>query len=227
MDPDTVSNTMDNQYCTQTRTNMRARKRKIDLPPKLRIHPEISSKRSKILHSNTMVQTMGNTHLDLRDYIFLHATIHCGPNQHDNVMRNPLVTTILTQYHVSKGLKVFGDPGVASVLKELKQLHNRMVMYPKLRIHLTINSKRSKVLHTNTMVQTMGNTHLYLRDYARIHTNIHCRSSQHNNVMCNPLITAILTQYHVSKGLKVFGDPRVAAFLKELKQLHNRMVMDP
>ena len=99
---------------------MQARKRKSDLPPKLRIHPTINSERFKILHANTMVQTMGNTQLDLRDYARLHATIHSGPNQHDNLMRNPLVATILTQYHVSKGLTVFGEPGVAAVLKELK-----------------------------------------------------------------------------------------------------------
>ena len=78
-----------------------------------------------------MVQYMANTHLDLRDYARIHATIHCGPSQHDNVMRNPLITTILTQYHVSKRLKVFGEPGVAAFLKELKQLHERMVMDPK------------------------------------------------------------------------------------------------
>ena len=46
-------------------------------------------------------------------------------------MQNPLITTILTQYHVSKGLKVFGEPLVASVLEDLKQLHDRMVMEPK------------------------------------------------------------------------------------------------
>ena len=126
-----MSVTMDKQYGTRTRTNMRARKRKSDLPPKLRIHPKINSKRSKVLHTNAMVQTMGNTHLDLRDYTRIHTTIHCRPSQHDNVMRNPLITTILPQYHVYKGIKVFGDPGVAAVLKELKQLHNRMVMNPK------------------------------------------------------------------------------------------------
>ena len=86
---------------------MRARKGNSDPPPKLRIHPTINSKRSKILHSNTMVQTMVNTYLDLREYVCLHATIHCGTNRYDNVMRNPLVTTILTQYHVSKGLNIF------------------------------------------------------------------------------------------------------------------------
>ena len=63
-----------------------------------------------------MVQTMGNTHLDLGDYARLHATIHCGPNQHDNVMRNQQITMILTQYHMSKGLKLFGDTGGAAVL---------------------------------------------------------------------------------------------------------------
>ena len=78
-----------------------------------------------------MVQTMGKTHLDFRDYARIHKTIHCGPNQHDNVMHNPLITTILTQYHVSKGLKVFGDTGVIAVLKELKNRHDRMVMHPK------------------------------------------------------------------------------------------------
>ena len=78
-----------------------------------------------------MVKTMDNTHLNLRDYTRIHVTIHCGPNQHNNVKHNPLITTILTQYHVYKGLKVFGDPGVSSVPKELKQLHNTMVMDPK------------------------------------------------------------------------------------------------
>ena len=110
---------------------MRGRKRKMDLPPKLRIHPKINSKRLKILHANTIVQTMGNNHLDLRYYASLQATIHCGPNQHNNVMHNLLITTILTQYHVSKGLKVFGEPRVAAVLKGIKQLHNRMLMDPK------------------------------------------------------------------------------------------------
>ena len=102
IEPDTMSNTMYKQLGARTQTNMRATKRKSDLPPKLRIHLTISSKCSKILYANAMVKTMGNTHLYLREYTRLHVTIHCGPNQHDNVMRNPLITTILTQYHVSK-----------------------------------------------------------------------------------------------------------------------------
>ena len=82
-DPDTVSNTMDKQYGARTRMNMRDRKQKSDLFPKLRIHPKISSKCLKILHANAMVQTMGNTHIDLRAYACLYATIHSGPKQHD------------------------------------------------------------------------------------------------------------------------------------------------
>ena len=91
-----------------------------------------------------MVQTMGNTHLDLRDYACLHATIHCGTNQHDNVMHNPLITAILTQYYVPKGLKLSGDPVVAAVLKELKQLHEIMVMDPKHSDEITTSKKRQR-----------------------------------------------------------------------------------
>ena len=123
---------------------MRARKRKSDLPPKLCIHPTINSKQSKVLHTNAMVQPMGNTHLDLRDYAQIHATIHCGTNQYNNVMRNPLITTILTQYHMSEGIKVFGEPGVSAVLNELKQLHNRMVMDPKNADEMTTSKKRQR-----------------------------------------------------------------------------------
>ena len=141
-DPDTVSNTMDKKYCARTRTNMQARKQKSYLPQKIRIHPTINIKRLKILTTNYMVQTMGNTHLDLRDYARLHVTIHCGPNQHDNVIRNPLITTILTQYHVSKELHVFGDSGVDTVMKELKQLHARMLMGQKKADKMTMSKKR-------------------------------------------------------------------------------------
>ena len=141
-----MSDTMNKQYGARTRTNMRARKRKNDLPPKLRIHPTINSKCSKIMHSNVMVQNMGNTHLDLRYYMRIHVTIQCGPNEHDNVMRNPLITTILAQYHVSKGLKVFGEIGVAAVLKKLKQLHERMVMDSKNADKITTNKKGSAPL---------------------------------------------------------------------------------
>ena len=91
---------------------------------------------------------MGNTHLYLRDYVRLHATIHCEPKRQDNLMNDPLVTTILAQYHISKGIKVFGETVMEDILKELNQLNDRMVMDPKnadempateiLRIHDTL-----------------------------------------------------------------------------------------
>ena len=86
---------------------------------------------------------MGNTHLNLREYAQIHATIHCGPSQHDNMMRNPLITKILTQYHMYKGLKVFGELGVTAFLKELKQLHDNMVMDPKYTNEVTTSKKKA------------------------------------------------------------------------------------
>ena len=46
-------------------------------------------------------------------------------------MHDPLLVTILTQYHVSKGIKVSGEPGVEAVLKELNHINEIMVMKPK------------------------------------------------------------------------------------------------
>ena len=73
-----ISSIMDKQYVTRFGGKMRARKRKFDLTQKIGIHPTINNKvkRSKIQHANSMVQTMENTHLDLRYYARLHATIH-------------------------------------------------------------------------------------------------------------------------------------------------------
>ena len=44
---------------------------------------------------------------------------------------NNLITTIPTQYHMSKGMKLFGQEGLDAVLAGLKQLHNRMCVAPK------------------------------------------------------------------------------------------------
>ena len=73
-----ISRIMDKQYMKRTRDDMRARKLKCDLPPKMRMYSTINNevKRSKIQHANTMVQTMGKTHLDLWDYERPHTTIH-------------------------------------------------------------------------------------------------------------------------------------------------------
>ena len=44
---------------------------------------------------------------------------------------------------MSKGLKVFGEPGVSTVLKELKQLHYRMVMDPENTDKMTTSKKKA------------------------------------------------------------------------------------
>eukprot|EP00957_Ditylum_brightwellii_P011334 857140-Ditylum_brightwellii.AAC.1 len=46
-------------------------------------------------------------------------------------MDEPVTHSIMTQYHVSKGLKIFGKEGTEAVINELQQLHDRMVMSPK------------------------------------------------------------------------------------------------
>ena len=45
--------------------------------------------------------------------------------------------------------------------------------------------------------------------------------------MSSDLVTTVLTHYHINKGIKKFGQPRVDAVVAELKQLHDRIVMDP
>ena len=46
---------------------------------------------------------------------------------------------------MSKRLKVFGEPGVAAVLKEMKQLHNRMVMDPENADEMTTCQKKMEL----------------------------------------------------------------------------------
>lgn len=44
---------------------------------------------------------------------------------------SPLITTLLTQYGIKKGLRVFGKAGDDAVNEEMKQLHDMRVMTPK------------------------------------------------------------------------------------------------
>ena len=117
---------------------MRTQEIKCDLPPKLRICPITNnySKRPKVNNSNIIVHIL-STDLDLKDYEWLHAKTHCQTGHQDNIIREPLVVTIITKYHVSKGLKFFGETGVAAVLKELNHLHDRMVVNQKNWINVT------------------------------------------------------------------------------------------
>ena len=63
--------------------------------------------------------------MGLTDYSRLYAILHCQVelSGKSNPIRNNIVTTALVQYHVSKGIKKFGQEGTDTVLVELKQLH--------------------------------------------------------------------------------------------------------
>jgi hypothetical protein len=63
-----------------------------------------------------------------RDYSHLHTTL-----EH----------TVMTQYSVKKGLKVFGEAGVEAVLGELQQLHGRKVIEPVAPDSLSLQEKKA------------------------------------------------------------------------------------
>jgi hypothetical protein len=110
----TLEKEIDSKYGTPLSTNMQSRKDRNNIPSKFR--PLKGS-------SNTMTGKL----MDLKEYAKMYAKIHCslGVDDNTNFMTNKIVTTILTQHHVSKGLKVFGEKGVDAVLVEMKQLHDR------------------------------------------------------------------------------------------------------
>eukprot|EP00957_Ditylum_brightwellii_P172630 13141695-Ditylum_brightwellii.AAC.1 len=57
-------------------------------------------------------------------------------------MDDPVQATTLTQYHVSKGLKVFRKDGFAALDKELRELQMREVVKPLDPDKMTQQSKR-------------------------------------------------------------------------------------
>jgi hypothetical protein len=65
-----------------------------------------------------------------RDYSHLHAQL-----EH----------TVMTQYNVKKGLKIFGEAGAEAVVTEMKQLHDRAVIQPRLANMLTQDEKRKSL----------------------------------------------------------------------------------
>jgi hypothetical protein len=55
---------------------------------------------------------------------------------------NPLQETMMTQYSMKKGIKMFGEPGINAVLAEPQQLHERQVMGPVMANSLDKQEKR-------------------------------------------------------------------------------------
>ena len=110
---------MDTKYGTRIRKNMRPRRKRQTVPNKFK---EIEGQ----------MHALKCNSLSMKDYARMYSKIHsAGTPDSQNIMKNDaVVATILTQHHVSKGLKVFGDQGVQAVLKEIRQLHDRMVIDP-------------------------------------------------------------------------------------------------
>jgi len=50
--------------------------------------------------------------------------------------------TVMTQYSVNKGLKIFGESGVEAILQELQQLHGRKVIEPVMPSSLSYQAKK-------------------------------------------------------------------------------------
>eukprot|EP00957_Ditylum_brightwellii_P084719 6441527-Ditylum_brightwellii.AAC.1 len=61
------------------------------------------------------------------------------------MQNDPVTHIIMTQYHVSKRLKVFGKEGTNNVLGELKQLHERMVLDSKKPEELALEGKKKSL----------------------------------------------------------------------------------
>ena len=60
----------------------------------------------EIVHAMAYVFTQKD--LGLKEYAELYAKIHCQYNLEDNTMKDPLIVTVLTHYHILKGTKLFG-----------------------------------------------------------------------------------------------------------------------
>jgi hypothetical protein len=63
-------------------------------------------------------------------------------NQYHKPWQDVVTHTILSQYGLKKGLRLFGEPGAEAVTKELTQLHDRGVIEPKLSSELTAEQRR-------------------------------------------------------------------------------------
>eukprot|EP00957_Ditylum_brightwellii_P199803 15231869-Ditylum_brightwellii.AAC.1 len=61
--------------------------------------------------------------LDVSEYLCIKGHIHHRNQPSIKILiDSPVVGTVMTQYHISKGLNVFGKDGLAAVDKELCEL---------------------------------------------------------------------------------------------------------
>ena len=78
-------------------------------------------------NANTLLHTLGTPNLGLKDYTWIYGTIYFQMGNQYNIIRDLLAVITLTEYNISKGLRVFGYSGVTEVLKDLQKIHDRMV----------------------------------------------------------------------------------------------------
>ena len=96
---------MNGFYGTRLRSNLRTRKRKNIIPEK-NTNNSCANYRDK--ESRTNANVAAQLHAlspmqDLKEYARIYATLHCqmGFKNDENPMTSDLVTTVLTQYHMS------------------------------------------------------------------------------------------------------------------------------
>ena len=105
------------------------------------------------------INAMGHKPLTLTDYANVYSAIHhAGNNEIENYLKSDMVSTILTQYHISKGLKLYGKKGVNAVLQELKQLHDRLVIEPKFANNMTAKQKEYALQYLMFLKEKRGGT---------------------------------------------------------------------
>lgn len=138
---------MDNKYGTRLREGLRSRRKRLTIPAKFKGMEAASEDDYSTDEMSADLHMIRHTPLSLQNYAHIYAMLHCGVGvpDHHNVMTSDIVTTILTQYHVSKGLKIFGDEGVKAVLKELQQLHDILVIKPVKAQSLTLAQKKASL----------------------------------------------------------------------------------
>eukprot|EP00957_Ditylum_brightwellii_P043642 3308607-Ditylum_brightwellii.AAC.1 len=106
----------DREYGTRSRDGLRLRRIRVNIPSKFREY------------GNVLFQVGSN----INAYTAAKTSLHRQNIKGKQMIKNDSVNhSILTQYHISKGLKAFGDEGKNKVLNGLKQLHDRMVLDPK------------------------------------------------------------------------------------------------
>ena len=76
-------------------------------------------------------------------------------NSHDHAV---LESIAMTQHSMKKGVKLFGQSGVDAILKELKQLHDRKVLMPKVVSELTAEEKKAALEYLMILKRKRGGT---------------------------------------------------------------------